>query len=174
MQIAATGAVTITASQWASDPRSIDTLIGGLEVTPAQALMRRSAGDLMSLQGVASVKYAATAPDQLLVNFATEGFSRLADNVLRDVVDGVRLVLTSSTPTPPGQDDWWAGSINQMISSVRSMPGVIDSTGFREHGLKELMFRTKDAATSARVQALVNDQLDGWRVSWNPFAPKPA
>jgi hypothetical protein len=140
----------------------------------ASALLRRSARDFMSLQGIASVSSVATAPDQLVLRFATASFARLADNILRDVVDGVRLVLTSDTPTPPGQDDWWTGSYNQMFASVRAMPGVLDSSSSVEHGLKEVSFRTSDAATSARLRSIINEDLGGWAVRWSPFpAPSP-
>jgi hypothetical protein len=122
----------------------------------------------MSLQGVASVMFIEGEQNQIHVRFATRGFARLADNILRDTVEGVRLVLNADVETPPDAD-WWAGSVNQMTASVRAMQGVIESRGFVEHGQKELQFVTSDAATSARIRSLVNEEFDGWSVSFTPF-----
>jgi hypothetical protein len=137
--------------------------------------MRRSSRDIMSLQGIESVGYNNSSPDQITLRFATSGFARLADLILRDVVEGARLVITSEVDTPP-QDDWWSRSFNQVMASVRAMPGVVDARNWVEHGLKEVQFVTTDAEATARLKPLINEDIIGWRVTWwspKPTTPKP-
>lgn len=158
--------VTITPSELRSDPARVAADLARMEDDPASDLMRRSQRDLMSLQGVASVHWGRDEPGQLTVNFANGSFQQLADNVLRDTVDGVRMVLTATDPTPPTAADWWVGSPSQMANSVRAMPGVVDSATNIEHGLYEYWMTAASTADVARLKALVNDSFDQWHVVW--------
>ena len=102
--------------------------------------MRRYGQDLMAMPGIAGVKWDRTLPGQVTVTFADDGFRALADNVLRDTVDGARLVLASITSGQPGAElPWWSNSFNQMQNAVRAMPGVVNSSQIMEHGLRDVL-----------------------------------
>ena len=139
------------------------------DIDPADAFMRRYGQDLMAMPGIAGVKWDRTLPGQVTVTFADDGFRALADNVLRDTVDGARLVLASITSGQPGAElPWWSNSFNQMQNAVRAMPGVVNSSQIMEHGLRDVLFDTANKDVAARLRALVNPQLGDWRVTFLP------
>jgi hypothetical protein len=168
--------VDVTAREWSDHPDRVAADLARLAPSAGSALMTRSGADLLALQGIAGVHWGQEAPDQLTLTFANESFRVLADNVLRDAVGGVALVLQVEQPAPgrvrtDAPLEWWSNSSSQMTNSVRAMPGVVSSTGIVEHGQRDLMFTTADAAASARLHALVNDRLGNWDVHWLPMPP---
>ncbi len=136
--------------------------------TPAGQLLRRNSRDIMSLPGVGSAGASIDEPNVLRINFADASFARLGDNVLRDTIDGVKLVITSTKPsTDP--IEWWADSADQLMNAVCAMPGVIDVDAFPEHGMRYAIFKTASPAASARLKPLINDKLASYIVSWSPL-----
>ena len=139
-----------------------------IDKVPAQVVYNTFSRDLAALQGRTRMGWSRTEPNEIRITFDSEGFRRLADNVLRDTIDGVKLVLDvrdgGDTSVP-----WWADRSTSMINTVRAMDGVATSTAYREHGQYWVTFRTTDKETTARLRQLVNPQLDNYRVSWTPW-----
>lgn len=141
-----------------------------------QQVYRRHSRDLFALPGVQSVGWSRSAPDEIRVRFASDGFRRLGDNVLRDAVEGVRLVLSvdPAAPAPVPGGDAWADSPAEMARAVAALPGVADATAHHEHGLRTWIFSTYEAHVAARLKPLVNERLGAYGVQfWARSLPKP-
>lgn len=141
-----------------------------------QQVYRQHARDLFALPGVRSVGWSKQSPDEVRLSFATEGFRRLADNVLRDAVDGVRLVLSveAGSPAPVPGGDSWADSPSEMARAIAGLPGVVDATSHHEHGIRTFIFSTYEAHVAARLRPLVNERLGAYGVQfWARSLPKP-
>ncbi|MCB0879356.1 MAG: hypothetical protein KDC46_10320 [Thermoleophilia bacterium] len=135
---------------------------------PAQIVFDEFSHDLYALQGRTRIGWSRDVPNEIHMTFDNEGFRRLADNVLQDTIDGVKLVLDvregGDTTVP-----WWSESSTSMINAVRAMDGVTTTSTYREHGQYWITFNTTDKATTARLRRLVNPQLADYHVSWNPW-----
>lgn len=143
---------------------------------PGRVAYDRYSRDLWSLPGLASAGWSRATPDAVNLRFVNDGFRRLADNVLRDVVDGVRLLLTvqEGAPAPVPGGDTWADNPTEMARVVSGMPGIFDTRSEREHGAYTYTFSTYDPDTSVRLKALVNDHFAGRSVGfWTRPLPKP-
>lgn len=141
-----------------------------------QVAYRRHVRDLYTLPGVQSVGWSKQSPDEVRVRFSTDGFRRLADNVLRDAVDGARLVLSvdPAAPAPQPGADWWADSPAEMARAIAGMPGIADFTSSHEHGIRTYTFSTYEAHVAARLKPLVNERLGAYGVHiWARSLPKP-
>ena len=148
----------------------------GPPVADGRAAFRTYSRDLWSLPGAQSVSWSKRTPDELHVRFANEGFRRLADNVLRDTVDGVRLLFTvdPAAPAPAPGADWWADSPAEMARVVRGMPGVVDSNFHSEHGMHSAGFSVYDPAVADRLRPLVSQQFGRYSTYfWKASAPQP-
>jgi hypothetical protein len=143
---------------------------------PARAVYDRYIGDLFSMPGAQRIGWSRSAPDEIHLVFATDGFRRLADNVLRDAIDGVRLVMSvdPAAPAPVPGGDAWADNPTEMARVVTSMPGVVGASSSSEHGLHELTFTAYEPSVAARLKPLVNDSFGRYRVLfWTRSLPKP-
>lgn len=144
-------------------------------VEPAKAVYARHRDDLMSLPGAESVSWSKSRPGEVRLRLANDGFRRLADNVLRDTVDGVRLVLTVNPDAPapvPGGDPWADSPIN-MARAVSSMPGITAASFHAEHGIRTLTFSTFEAGVADRLKAIVNPAFGSYDVHfWTRTLPK--
>lgn len=128
------------------------------------AVYRAYSSDLFAIPGVSSVGWSKSAPDEVRVSFVTDGFRRLADNVLRDAIDGVRLVLVnaeSAPPPVPGADPW-ADNPTEMVRVVRGLPGIVDGSMESEHGVRSAGFLAASKDVAAHLKALVNPSFDVW------------
>lgn len=143
---------------------------------PARAVYDRYLRDLFSLPGTQSVGWSRAAPDELRLQFATDGFRRLADNVLRDAIAGVRLVLSvdPNAPAPIPGGDSWADNPTEMARAVTAMPGIVGASSSSEHGQHDLTFSAFQAGVAERIKPLVNETFGKYRVHfWTQSLPKP-
>lgn len=143
---------------------------------PARAVYDTYFRDLFSLPGAQRIGWSRATPDEVHVQFANDGFRRLADNVLRDVIEGVRLVLTvhpdAAAPVPGG--DAWADNPSNMARAVSAMPGIVGASSSSEHGIHQMTFSTYEANVAARLKPLISEHLGRYGVSfWTRSLPKP-
>lgn len=143
---------------------------------PGRVVYDRYSNDMWALPGLAAVGWSRAEPNQVHLRFVNDGFRRLADNVLRDVVDGVNLLLTvqEGAPAPVPGADAWADNPTEMARVVSAMPGIFASRADSEHGIRTYTFSTYEPDTSARLKALVNDRFGAYGVGfWTRQLPKP-
>jgi hypothetical protein len=143
---------------------------------PGRLVYQRHMRDLMSLPGVQALRWSRDAPDAIELRLANDGFRRLADNVLRDVVDGVRLILTvdPNAPAPVPGGDAWADSPMQMARAVAAMPGIVDVNASSEHGIHTLTFTSYEKHVVDRLRPLISPRLGHYSVGfWARSLPKP-
>jgi hypothetical protein len=148
----------------------------GAAVDPNRAVFDRYGRDLMSLPGAARAGWSKNEPGQVHVEFVNDGFRRLADNILRDVIDGVKLVLTVNpdAPAPVPGGDSWADNPTEMARVVSGFSGIFDTRADTEHGVYSYTFSTYDPKVSERLKGLVNDHFGRWSVGfWTRALPKP-
>ncbi len=143
---------------------------------PARAVYNTYVRDLFSLPGAQRIGWSRTTPDEIHLQFANDGFRRLADNVLRDVIEGVRLVLSvdPDAPAPVPGGDAWADNPSEMARAVTAMPGIVGANSSSEHGIHEMTFSTYEANVAARLKPLISEQFGRYRVNfWTRSLPKP-
>lgn len=148
----------------------------GAPIDPNRAVYDRFGSDLMTLPGVTRAGWSKAAPGQVHIVFANDGFRRLADNVLRDVVEGVNLVLQvdPSAPAPVPGGDSWADNPGEMAKAVSAMQGIFHTYADREHGIFTYTFSSYDPKVTERLKLLVNDRFGRYGVHfWARPLPKP-
>lgn len=143
-----------------ADPAAFAAVPGS---DPASVIMRRNGLDFMALAGVSSVGWSRSQPGQVTITFADDAFRALGSNVLRDSVEGVRLVLETAANAPAlPQLPWWTNSDVMMRNAVRAMNGVIESQTIVEHGFKQALMYVDSQATADRVKPIVKPVLGDW------------
>jgi hypothetical protein len=153
----------------------------GAPIDPNRAVYDRFGSDLMTLPGVTRSGWSKAAPGEVHIVFANDGFRRLADNVLRDAVEGVRLVLQvePNAPAPVPGGDTWADNPGEMAKAVSAMQGIFHTSADHEHGIFTYTFSSYDPAVTERLKLLVNDNFGRYSVHFwarplpKPPAPKP-
>lgn len=149
----------------------------GQPVDPNRAVYDRYGRDIMTLPGVARAGWSKATPGEVHVRFVNDGFRRLADNVLRDVIDGVKLVLSveDGAPAPIPGGDAWADNPGEMAKAVSALQGIHHTRADREHGIYSYTFATYEPAVAERLKLLVNDHFGRWSVHFwaRPFPKAP-
>lgn len=164
--------------QIASAPISsfVAPLVDPVPVDPSRAVYDRHVRDIMSLPGAQRTGWSKANPGEVHIVFANDGFKRLADNVLRDVIDGVKLVLKvdPAAPAPIPGGDSWADNPNEMARAVSAMPGIFGAAADGEHGVYTYTFSATDPAVAARLKPLISEHFGRFRTSiWARPLPKP-
>mgnify|MGYP006275362597 CR=1 FL=1 len=128
--------------------------------------------DFASLPGFMGSGWNVSKPDEIRLTFVNSGFSRLADNVLRDSVDGVHLVISAATQSPSPDLDTWADNPSEMARAIAALPGVTGWTREIEHGEKNYGFELSSMPVADHLRPLVNERLgDGGVYFWKPGKP---
>ena len=86
---------------------------------------------LLRLPGAESVSYRAPGREWYKVQQVNPAFAKLADAILKDVIDGSRILFEpqGELPQPPdagyGDEPWWERRIH-MVKAISNLPGVHD------------------------------------------------
>jgi hypothetical protein len=141
---------------------ALSTPLGGRDV------FRTYLRDFGSLPGFSGASWRIEVPDEIRITFVNSGFARLADNVLRDTVEGVRLVTVAASYSPSPDYDTWADNPSEMARAVAALPGVSGWTRELEHGIKNYGFELTNKQLAEHLRPLVNDRLgDGGVYFWS-------
>lgn len=120
--------------------------------------------DFASLPGFQGAGWSIDKPDEIRIQFANSGFARLADNVMRDAIDGVRLVISAAAQSPTPDLDTWADNPSEMARAIAALPGVSGWTREIEHGNKAYGFELTSMPVAEHLRPLLNDRLGDGRV----------
>ncbi len=136
------------------------------EPSPASAFVMEHSKDVFSLMGVTSITWGLKDPTEVRISVHDPVLRVLADNVLRDTVDGARLVFQDSTAAERAAlpasskmlSESWADYPTNMVRAVAGMPGV---TQWRWLAGATAIFTTATPDDRRRLAHLVNRQLGG-------------
>jgi hypothetical protein len=124
-------------------------------------------GALASIVGVRSMGYdRVNAPGELRVSFDSFDFAKLADNTLRDVVLGVRLVFTDAHGTPfdmAREGAAWTSRASNSARLIAAMPGVVSRMDLGD----ATVYYVEDARVRSELAALVEKRPNGLLAIWN-------
>lgn len=133
---------------------------------------REFSRDFAALPGFRMAGWRVDHPDEVRVNFVNSGFARLANNVLRDSINGVRLVITSDSTSQDPAADAWADNPSDMARAVAALPGVTRWGREVEHGMTTYGFELNEMAIADHLRALISDRLgEGIVYFWKPGRP---
>ena len=133
---------------------------------------REYSRDFAALPGFRTARWSVDHPDEVRVSFANSGFARLADNVMRDSIDGVRLVFSADITAPDPATDAWADNPGDMARAVAALPGVTRWGREVEHGMTTYGFELNEMAIADHLRKLINDRFgDGIVYFWKPGRP---
>lgn len=116
---------------------------------------------LLRMPGVESVSYRVPDRDQFTLNMVNPVYAKLASAVLKDTIDGARILFKAEgeLPQPPdagtGHEPWWERRLH-MIKAITNLPGVHD---FQFVGTRAVAIHAVSEAARAGLQNVLRTEL---------------
>ena len=95
-------------------------------VPDMRATFREYTSALFAPPGVVSVGWGINRPDTISLSVQNAELALLADRVLADSIDGVKLLITSRTDTGEVPADSWVRNRSNVARAMAALPGVVD------------------------------------------------
>ena len=120
---------------------------------------------LLRVPGTESVSWHEPARDAYTLNMVNPVFAKLGSAVLRDTIDGAKILFKAegTLPQPPdagtGTGPWWERRLH-MVKTIATLPGVHD---YQFVGRSAVAIHAVNAEAQAALRRVLRDELpDVW------------